>query len=110
MPFTFVFNGNFFDLYHLFQQLNQFTERTSAGQLHVSGRLLTIQGVKLAETTASGAEARHAELTGTVTASAYVLPATQGLTAGATPGGPPSSGSTSTASSPTTAAVARVTP
>ena len=48
MPFTFVFNGSFFDLYDLFQQLNHFTLRTSSGSLQVSGRLLTIQGVKLA--------------------------------------------------------------
>ena len=48
MPFTFVFNGSFFDLYHLFQQLDRFTVRTSSGSLQVSGRLLTIQGVKLA--------------------------------------------------------------
>ena len=48
MPFTFVFNGSFFDLEHLFHQLNSFTERTSSGGLQVSGRLLTIQSVKLA--------------------------------------------------------------
>ena len=48
MPFTFVFNGSFLDLYHLFQQLNRFTVRTASGDLQVSGRLLTIQSVKLA--------------------------------------------------------------
>ena len=31
MPFTFVFSGSFFDLYKLFQQINHFTLRTSAG-------------------------------------------------------------------------------
>ena len=31
MPFTFVFNGSFFDLYHLFQQLERFTVRTTSG-------------------------------------------------------------------------------
>ncbi len=48
MPFTFVFNGSFVDLYHLFQQLDRFTVRTASGGLQVSGRLLTIQSVKLA--------------------------------------------------------------
>ena len=32
MPFTFVFNGSFFDLEHLFQQLNGFTTRTAVGR------------------------------------------------------------------------------
>ena len=32
MPFTFVFNGSFFDLYNLFQQLNNFTVRTTSGE------------------------------------------------------------------------------
>ena len=77
MPFTFVFNGSFFDLYNLFQQLNHFTLRTSSGSLHVSGRLLTIQGVQAGPETASG-EKSGGRLTGTITATAYVLPASQG--------------------------------
>ncbi len=47
MPFTFVFTGGFSDLYHLFLQLNKATVRTTSGGLRVSGRLLTLQGVKL---------------------------------------------------------------
>ena len=85
MPFTFTFNGSFFDLYHLFQQLNGFTLRTASGGLQISGRLLTIQSVKLApasEKTSKG------QLAGTITATAYVLPASQGLTGGATPASP----------------------
>ena len=86
MPFTFVFNGSFNDLYHLFQQLNRFTTRTTSGGLQVSGRLLTIQSTKLSpstSTTTVGAKPTE-QLTGTITATAYVLPATQGLTGGAT--------------------------
>jgi hypothetical protein len=113
MPFTFVFNGSFFDLDHLFGQLNRFTERTSAGQLRISGRLLTIQGVTLGPVSASGAEVTTNKLTGTITATAYVLPASQGLTAGATASGPAGAGSPASSaspSSPTTPAVAKVTP
>ena len=51
MPFTFVFNGSFADLYHLFQQLDSATVHTTSGLLVVSGRLLTIQSVKLAPST-----------------------------------------------------------
>jgi hypothetical protein len=97
MPFTFVFGGSFNDLYHLFQQLNTATVRTSSGGLQVSGRLLTLQAVKLEP---AGTEGSSRQLTGTITATAYVLPASQGLTAGATPSTPATPGSaTSTPSS-----------
>jgi hypothetical protein len=89
MPFTFVFTGGFSDLYHLFLQLNKATVRTTSGGLRVSGRLLTLQGVKLepaADTTPGESGAQ--KLTGTITATAYVLPAAQGLTAGATAASP----------------------
>jgi len=106
MPFTFVFNGNFADLYHLFQQLNRFTLRTASGALAVSGRLLTIQGVRLAPYAGeggsagagaggSGRGAGSEQLSGAITATAYVLPAGQGLTGGATPAGPAGGGSAS---------------
>jgi Tfp pilus assembly protein PilO len=99
MPFTFIFNGSYSDLYHLFQQLNQATVRTSSGGLQVSGRLLTLQGVKLEpvskEATGQGSE----QLTGTISATAYVLPASQGLTAGATSAAPAVSTATSASTS-----------
>lgn len=108
MPFTFVFNGSFFDLYNLFQQLNHFTLRTSSGSLRVSGRLLTIQSAKLTPASSSGAPGSSGQLTGTITATAYVLPASQGLTGGATatsPAGIQTTSSSSTSSSATTPAV-----
>jgi hypothetical protein len=116
MPFTFVFNGSFFDLEHLFQQLNGFTVRKAAGGLQVSGRLLTIQSVKLApEGVSSSGGAGSRTLSGTVSATAYVLPAGQGLTGGATPSSPagaatPVSSTSGASSSPTAPAIARVTP
>jgi Tfp pilus assembly protein PilO len=112
MPFTFVFNGNFFNLEHLFQQLNRFTQRTVSGTLEISGRLLTVQSVKLGPLTSSGsAEAARGVLSGSITATAYVLPASQGLTAGASPAGPAGAApAASPSGSPTTPAIARVTP
>jgi Tfp pilus assembly protein PilO len=88
MPFTFVFNGSFADLYRLFRQLDQATMRTSSGELHVSGRLLTLQGMQLQPQL----QTSPGELTGTITATAYVLPASSGATGGATPAAPASSG------------------
>jgi hypothetical protein len=116
MPFTFVFNGTFPALYKLFQRLNGFTVRTASGQLQISGRLLTIQGVKLAPATGVGsAKTATGQLTGTITATAYVLPASQGLTGGASPSAPAGAATTtastgSGASSPSAPAIARVTP
>jgi hypothetical protein len=125
LPFTFVFKGTFLDLFHLFQQLDHFTVRTTSGGLQVSGRLLTIQSVKLTPATVAvvpapgHGKAAPEELTGNITATAYVLSASQGLTAGATPGAPagapaPSSATPanaeSAASSPTPPAIAKATP
>jgi Tfp pilus assembly protein PilO len=118
MPFTFIFNGSYFDLEHLFQQLNRFTLRTTAGSLQVSGRLLTIQSVKLAPVASSGSETGQAssgELSGTITATAYVLPAGQGVSGGATAASPtvpttPTSSVAGASNSPATPAIARVTP
>jgi hypothetical protein len=115
MPFTFVFNGTYFDLEHLFGQLNQFTLRKTSGALQVSGRLLTVQSLKLVPVTSGGAgsHVRPNELTGTITATAYVLPPGQTVTgpAGSGTAGSPTPASTSGASSsPTAPAIARVTP
>ncbi len=120
MPFTFVFNGSFFDLYNLFQQLNRFTLRTTSGGLQVSGRLLTVQSVKLAPGTSSGSGGTQGsgkaseQLSGTITATAYVLPAGQTLTGGATSTGPAGTAtqtaSTAASSSPNPPAVAQVNP
>jgi hypothetical protein len=127
MPFTFVFKGSFFGLAHLLGQIDGFARTTSAGGgpataaasgasapsgVQVSGRLLTIQGVNLAIESKGGSSpgsAGKGELSATITATAYVLPASQGLTAGATATGPagtaPASASNAPARSPTSPAV-----
>jgi hypothetical protein len=135
MPFTFVFKGSFFDLYRLLNKLDGFTLRSSADAVHVSGRLLTIQGANLdlvqqtagsegaptsgkSGTSASKSKSSgkvNEELTGTITATAYVLPAGEGLTGGATPAGPAGTSAqpvsrSSSSSSPSAPAVARVNP
>jgi hypothetical protein len=117
MQFTFVFNGSYIDLYHLFEQLNRFTVRTAAGGLRVSGRLLTIQSVKLAPATgaeAGSGKAATEQLTATVSATAYVLPAFIGLASGPTAaslmGATQPAAATGASSSPTAPAIARVSP
>jgi hypothetical protein len=117
MPFTFVFEGSFFDLEHLFGTLTSFTTNKADGALEVSGRLLTIQSVKLSPEIGASepSNASKGNLSGTITATAYVLPASQGLTGSATPASPTGSSTTvasagAAASSPTPAAIARVNP
>ncbi|HEY4452469.1 MAG TPA: type 4a pilus biogenesis protein PilO [Solirubrobacteraceae bacterium] len=114
MPFTFIFNGSFFALERLFNKLTQFTERSASGSLQVRGRLLTVQSVKLAPVTTQGTKSAKSQLSGTITATAYRLPAGQGLTGGATatsPAGTSTPAASSTGASSTTApAIARVTP
>jgi len=113
LPFTFTFEGTFADLYRLFSQLNAATVRTASGGLQVSGRLLTIQSAKLAPVPSSGTKP-SGRLTGTVTATAYVLGGGQSVAGGATassPNGASTPASTpASGSSPAAPAVARVTP
>lgn len=122
MPFTFVFQGSFFGLAHLLGQIDGFARSAGAGSaatvadtggVSVSGRLLTVQGVNIALDQSggpSGGSGVTSEgLTATITATAYVLPASQGLTNGATPAGPAGSGaaagSSGSSGSPTSPAV-----
>jgi hypothetical protein len=135
MPFTFIFRGTFADLYHLLHQVDDFTLHTTSGIL-VTGRLLTIQSANLelkqegssenapsskgsssSKSSSKGSSGKgEEELTGTITATAYVLPPGQGLTGGATSAGPastsaaPASSSPSSSSSSTAPAVVKVTP
>jgi hypothetical protein len=107
-PFTFVFNGGFIDLYKLLEKLEGFTVQSPSGTVRVDGRLLTIDGVNLnPETTEGQGSKSHASrsmpLTGTVTATAYVLPAGESALAGATPAGPAGASSGTTASTASTA-------
>ena len=84
-----------------------------SGDLEVSGRLLTIQSVSL--TPGSGGSSRQghdSNLTGSITATAYVMPAGQGLTpaGGATAAGGAASPASSTGSAPTSPAIVKVNP
>jgi len=113
MPFTFIFNGGFFDLEHLFRSLTGFTNYTSSGGLEVNGRLLTIESVKLSPAPSEGSAGKASgQLTGTIAASAYVLPASQGLTDGATASSPTGAAPAATtgATTATAPAIVRVNP
>jgi len=113
MPFSFVFDGSFFDLERLTRKLSSFTTRTASGALKVNGRLLTIQSINLAKSSSGSGASTSSGLTGTVTASAYVLPGGQsvtGATPAATPGASTPASTTGAPSSPTAPATVTVTP
>jgi len=84
-PFTFTFNGSFFRLSDFLGRLEHFVVATDQ-RISVSGRLLSLNGINL-----GSGPGGFPNVTATVAATTYVLPATQGVLAGATPGGPPAS-------------------
>jgi Tfp pilus assembly protein PilO len=112
LPFTFSFSGQYFSFEKLFNSLTAFTTHASGDTLQVSGRLLTIQSVKLQPEAVSG-QGKSLKLSGSITATAYVLPAGESLTNGATATSPTGTAApaSNTASAPATSpAVVKVTP
>jgi len=81
-PFNFTFQGNFFHLANFFGRLEHFVQATNR-RISVSGRLLTLEAINLAP-----AAGGFPQIQATVSATTYLLPATQGLVEGATPAGP----------------------
>jgi hypothetical protein len=92
MPFNFAFNGSFFKLEDFLRAVDRFTT-VDGKQVTVRGRLLTIDGISL-----TASPDGFPKMTAKVKATAYLLPADEGLTLGGTPAAP------ATASSPATPA------
>jgi Tfp pilus assembly protein PilO len=95
MPFSFTFNGSFFRLSDFFSRLERFVTVQNEN-IDVTGRLLLLGSIAV---TPDGGDLN--KLQAQVGASTYIVPPTQGVTAGATPAGPataadPAGGSTST--------------
>ncbi len=81
-PFNFTFQGNFFHLAGFLGRLNALVKVTNS-HVAVSGRLMTLDGINLAE-----APQGFPQITANVSATTFILPTSQGLTNGATPDGP----------------------
>jgi hypothetical protein len=92
MPFSFSFTGGFFNLGKFFERLDAFV-RANNRKLDVTGRLLTVDGVKL-EPDATG----FPNIKATVQATSYLVSPLEGETGGATPAGPAGAAGSSTAS------------
>jgi hypothetical protein len=103
MPFSFVFDGSFFDMEHFFSGIQRFAT-LDGDQLSVRGRLLTVDGFTL-----TASRFGFPKVKASINATAYLVPQDQGATGGATPAGPgaPATASTTAPSgSPTAPAAA----
>jgi hypothetical protein len=103
--FTFTLTGNFFHLADFFNRLQSFV--TSRGSsLLISGRLMTINAINLAPATTG-----FPQITASVSATTYIVPASEGTFGGATPAGPATAppAQASTSSSSTGAPAAAIT-
>ena len=82
MPFTFSFRGNFSNLSRFFAGMERFVTMRNE-RMNVTGRLLRLEAIDL-QVDQTGFPKIRAQ----IGASSYLVPPTQGLTAGATPEGP----------------------
>jgi Tfp pilus assembly protein PilO len=82
VPLELQFVGNFFNLADFFHDVKRFV-RVANENVVVSGRLITIEGVKFASD-----PLLFPKITAEMTATVYLSPKAQGTTAGASPQGP----------------------
>jgi hypothetical protein len=94
MPFSFDFDGKFFPLQRFLRSLDDLTT-VNGKSISVKGRLLTVDGVAL-----KAGPKGFPDVSATVAVTAYLLPADEGLTAGATATTTPAA-TTSTGAAPT---------
>lgn len=112
VPLELEFVGNFFNLADFFHDVKRFV-RVANSNVVVSGRLITIEGVKFASDTQL-----FPKMSAEIKATVYLSPKTEGVTAGATPQGPspatpggqPTPASGAPSSTPTPAPTATATP
>jgi type II secretory pathway pseudopilin PulG len=83
MPFAFTFDGSFFNMSKFVRALDLLTTIRPDQSIAVRGRLLTIDGIGL-----KASRKGFPRVEATIAATAYLLPADEGLTGGATPAGP----------------------
>jgi hypothetical protein len=104
--FTFTLGGDFFRLANFFNRLESFVISRDS-RLLISGRLMTINGISLSP----GANG-FPQINATISATTYIVPATQGPFGGATPAGPAPApqAHASTSGSSTPAPAAAITP
>jgi len=98
-PFTFNFRGSFFRLADFLGRLEQFVVANNS-HVAVSGRLMTLNAISLGP-----APQGFPQITASISATTYLLPASQGLMGGATPAGPATSTTSVSTSANTSSAI-----
>jgi Type II secretion system (T2SS), protein M len=93
MPFSFDFDGSFFDMEHFFEGIQSFAS-TSGDDVSVHGRLLTVDAFAL-----TASRLGFPRVKASINATAYLVPQDEGLTGGATPQGPGATPASATGSS-----------
>jgi Tfp pilus assembly protein PilO len=95
LPYSLSFEGSFFDVTNFFNGLDSLIDvRDGGAMVAADGRLMTVDGfsLSLADTTTPSGPAPTSDgappLQVSLAVTTYVTPSDQGLTAGATPGGP----------------------
>jgi Tfp pilus assembly protein PilO len=86
LSYDLTFTGSYFDVSEFLKGVDSLIRMRGSGQVAADGRLLTIDGFSVE--TLDGASASNPALDVKLSVTSYVTPATEGLTAGATPGGP----------------------
>lgn len=105
MPFSFSFEGSFFRLSDFLTRIERYIKPRGSA-VDVNGRLLLVDGIAL-----NAAAAGFPRMKASIAATAYLLPASQGLFGGASPTGPSAATPTPVASGAgATTAPAVVTP
>jgi hypothetical protein len=86
MPYELTFQGSYFNVADFLNGVDGLVHMHGSSQIAADGRLLTIDGFSLEP--AEHSNPGNPQLKVTLAVTSYVTPSDQGLTAGATPGGP----------------------
>jgi hypothetical protein len=82
LPFTFTFDGGYLPMQRMLGAIDRLAD-SDGGAIAVRGRLITVDGFSL-----SSSRFGFPKVEALVSATAYIVPETEGLLAGATPQGP----------------------
>jgi hypothetical protein len=86
MPYALTFEGTYFDVADFLKGLDDLVDLRASGQVAPDGRLLTVDGFSLEPNQQSNPD--DPTLSVSLSVTSYLTPSGQGLTDGATPGGP----------------------
>jgi Tfp pilus assembly protein PilO len=84
LPYSLTFRGSFFDIADFFAGVDGLIDAKGTSSVAANGRLVTVDGFVLK----GGRPGASPDLDTTLAVTTYITPPEQGLTGGATPGGP----------------------